>query len=447
MKKKLSFILALLSCCFLAAGLSACEKGNGAGSNSLSGGLPSSETSENPSSETSEPPSSEKEEASEGLEYTLSEDETYYVCTGVGDVSTRKIVIASTYEGLPVKEIGAGAFAEDEFITSIVLPDSVTKIGEVAFKHCTSIKTVDLGKGVQVIENTAFNSCSALTKVIYTGTVDDWVMIDFDNSPDANPISYAKKLYINEKEVTEVVLTSATKISAYAFYNCTSLTSVTIGNSVTTIGDYAFNGCTSLTSVTIGNGVTTIGDYAFYDCDNLTSIVIPDSVTTIGSYAFYSCDSLTSITVDTDNKNYTSIDGNLYSKDGTTLIQYAIGKKATKFIIPDSVTEIRWGAFSGCSGLTEITIPDSVTKIGDSAFSGCSGLTEITIPDSVTKIGWGAFHYCSSLTSVTFKDTNGWYRTSEEDYTGGSSMSVSDPAQNANYLRVDRSYYEYYYKK
>ncbi len=386
MKKKLSFILAVLSCCFLAAGLSACEKGNGAGSNSLSGGLPSSETSENPSSETSENPSSEKEEASEGLEYTLSEDETYYVCTSVGDASTRKIVIAPTYEGLPVKEIGARAFAEDEFITSIVVPDSLTKIGEWAFAGCTSIKTVDLGKGVQVIENSAFVSCSALTKVNYTGTIDDWVMIDFAD-PYANPIYYAKKLYINEKEVTEVVLTSATKISACAF-----------------------SGYDNLTSIEIPDSVTTIGYEAFFECSGLTNIEIPDSVTTIGEWAFYGCSGLTEIT------------------------------------IPDSVTTIEQYAFDECSGLTEITIPDSVTTIGQGAFHGCSGLTEITIPDSVTTIGQGAFHGCSSLTSVTFKDTNGWYSTSNEDYTGGSSISVSDPAINATYLRVDYNY-KYYYKK
>ena len=169
---------------------------------------------------------------------------------------------------------------------------------------------------------------------------------------------------------------------------------------VTSIGDRAFIECYSLTNVTIGNSVTSIGANAFNSCDSLTSIIIPGSVTSIGNGAFYNCSSLTSISVDENNQSYKSIDGNLYTKDGATLIQYAIGKTATSFVIPDSVTSIGNGAFYNCSSLTSVTIPNSVTYIGDYAFLGCSGLTSITIPDSVTSIGNSAFRGCSGLTSV-----------------------------------------------
>ena len=177
------------------------------------------------------------------------------------------------------------------------------------------------------------------------------------------------------------------------------------GLPVTTINDYVFNYCSSLTSITIPDSVTTIGEAAFYGCSSLTSMTIPDSVTTIGDRAFARCSNLTSITVDTNNQYYKSIDGNLYTKDGKTLVQYAIGKTDSSFTIPDSVASIGDSAFSNCSSLTSITTPDNVTSIGYQAFSGCSSLTSITIPDSVTSIGYQAFSGCSSLTSITFTGT------------------------------------------
>lgn len=177
------------------------------------------------------------------------------------------------------------------------------------------------------------------------------------------------------------------------------------GKPVTSIGGRAFSGCSSLTSVTIGNGVTSIGIFAFSGCSSLTSITIPDSVTSIRESAFRGCSSLTSIVVDNDNQYFTSIDGNLYNKDKTELIQYAIGKTDTSFIIPDSVTSIGDYAFFGCSGLTSVTIGNSVTSIRDSAFIDCSSLTSVTIGNSVTSIYSYAFNGCSGLTSITIPDS------------------------------------------
>ncbi|MBO4252206.1 MAG: leucine-rich repeat domain-containing protein, partial [Clostridia bacterium] len=183
------------------------------------------------------------------------------------------------------------------------------------------------------------------------------------------------------------------------------------GIPVTSIGEGAFVRYSSLTSINIPDSVTSIRNYAFSFCSRLTSIVIPDSVTSIGDEAFSDCYSLTSINVSANNMNYKSIDGNLYSKDGKTLIQYAIGKTATAFTIPDSVTSIGDWAFGGCSGLTSVTIGNSVTSIGYGAFYGCSSLTSITIPDSVTSIGDGAFYGCSSLMSINVSANNMNYKS------------------------------------
>lgn len=169
---------------------------------------------------------------------------------------------------------------------------------------------------------------------------------------------------------------------------------------VTSIGDSAFTWRESLKSIVIPDSVTSIGEGAFYGT-GITSITIPDSVTSIGYGAFSGYSRITSIIVDANNPNYQSIDGNLYTKDGKTLIQYAIGKTNTSFIIPSGVTSIGKGAFSYCYSLTSIVIPDSVTSIGDYAFYECGSFISITIPDSVTSIGNNAFEKCMSLKSIT----------------------------------------------
>jgi hypothetical protein len=180
-------------------------------------------------------------------------------------------------------------------------------------------------------------------------------------------------------------------------------TTYKIPNSVTSIGEGAFYGCTSLTSVTIPNSVTSIGKLAFYYCDSLESITIPSGVTSIENYAFYGCESLEKIEVDSNNKNYASIDGVLFDKGKTTLIRYPEGKNNTTYEIPNSVTSIGNGAFDWCTNLESITIPSGVTSIGNYAFDDCSSLIFVIIPDSVTSIGKGAFLGCESLTAVYYK--------------------------------------------
>ena len=184
-------------------------------------------------------------------------------------------------------------------------------------------------------------------------------------------------------------------IGYFAFNCCRNLTSVSIPNSVITIDDYAFYACKELTSVSIPNSVITIGDQAFMSCYKLTSVSIPNSVTKIGYGPFAYCN-LTSISVDPANPNYKSIDGVLYDKHVTKLVQFPGGKKAVS--IPNSVTSIGSEAFAGCE-LTSVSIPNSVTSIEREAFAEC-GLTSVFIPNSVTSIGDGAFWSRINLKSI-----------------------------------------------
>ena len=217
-----------------------------------------------------------------------------------------------------------------------------------------------------------------------------------------------------------------------------------------------YNG--SARQVTIPSGVTSIAESAFYLNFGITSITIPSSVTSIDEKAFVSCVSLANITVDNQNSAYSSVDGILFNKNRTVIVQYPMAKQGTSYTIPSSVTSIGVGAFA-TRNLTSITIPSSVTSIGEqafssgsltsitvdnqnsayssvdgilfnknrtvivkypaskqgtsytipssvtsiwtSAFSSCKNLTSITIPSSVTSIGYSAFHSCEKLTSIT----------------------------------------------
>ncbi len=185
--------------------------------------------------------------------------------------------------------------------------------------------------------------------------------------------------YSNRKGIKIIdIKNGVTTIGDYAFYNCSSLISITIPNSVIRIGDRAFYNCASLQSIAIPNSVTSIGNGAFYGCD-ITSINIPNSVITIGYNAFFRCNSLTRINVDIHNKAYSSVDGVLFNKSKTELVCYPAGTAGT------------------------YTIPNNVTTIGDAAFSERYRLTSVTIPDSVTKIGYGSFDRCYGLTDVYYE--------------------------------------------
>ena len=265
-----------------------------------------------------------------------------------------------------VTSIGDSVFRCCENLTSITIPNSVTSIGQEAFWGCSSLISITIPNSVTSIGDSAFFCCENLTSI----TIPEGV----------------------------------TSIGRYAFDECSSLTSITIPNSVTSIGDGAFRRCKNLTSITIPNSVTSIGDSAFWGCSSLTNITIPEGITSIGDDAFYMCSSLTSINVSENNKNYCSVDGVLFNKDKTELIQYPIKKEGTSYKIPNSVTSIGDRIFRWCENLTSITIPNSVTSIGQEAFLGCSSLTSITIPNSVTSIEKWVFAECSSLTSITIPE-------------------------------------------
>lgn len=202
-----------------------------------------------------------------------------------------------------------------------------------------------------------------------------------------------------------------TQINNSAFSGCVSLTSINIPTSVTTIGGNAFYNCASLTSIVIPDSVTSIGSWVFYNCTLLADVTMGSGVSDIGNYAFDCCSSLESFEVSSANISYKSVDGNLYSSDGTILMQYAIAKSATTFTIPDGVAAISESAFRDCENLVNVLLPEGLVAIENYAFMSCSALKNITIPDSVTSIGSQVFLGCLSLTSINVNYGNTAYKS------------------------------------
>ena len=360
------------------------------------------------------------ETASDDFVFSLNSSGDGYTLTSYNGEDT-SVVIPSSYNGLPVVEIGSYAFQNDVFIEGVYAPDSITKVGSYAFSGCSGLIVAVLENGVTSIGSAAFSGCCSLEEITipFVGAEAGKTSSDIYQYPFG--YIFGTSSYTGGTAVSQDYYGSSTSsTTSTTYYIPSSLRSVTVTGGNILYG--AFYNCSMLTSVTIGNGVTNIGEQAFYKCSGLTSVTIGDSVTSIGSAAFEDCSGLTSIYYTGDVAGWCGISGlgNIMSS-GRTL--YIDGNKVE-------------GA---------IAIPDGVQSVPSYAFRGQSGITSVVIPDSVTSIGSRAFLGCSSLTSVTFENTSGWQvsqTSSFSRYTSLSNGNLSDPSTAANYLK---STYTYYY--
>ena len=320
-----------------------------------------------------------------GNEVEAIGDSAFYGCTGLTSVEIPDSVTT----------IGGSAFQDCTGLTSVTIGnkveaigDNVTEIGDWAFYNCSNLTSVTIGNKVTSIGDSAFYECNKLATVNYKGTEEQWngIRIGSDNS---NLEEAARNYYSFKVTASEVsdTISNLTEGGSYTIIVTGVITSNTISaikgalqnnnkamvnldlshiENLIELPDYAFNDCSSLESVTIGNNVTKIGGTAFFGCTGLTSVTIGDKVESIGDSAFYGCTGLTSVE------------------------------------IPDSVTTIGGSAFQGCSSLTSVTIGNKVETIGGCAFGACSNLT--TVNYKGTEEEWGKIEIDTTnyeLTSAT----------------------------------------------
>ncbi len=312
-------------------------------------------------------------------------------------------------------------FSDCKSLTSITLPNAITKIEEELFSGCTSLENIVIPESVKSIEYDAFYKCSKLAEINIPKAITDIMTSSFDMcasltainvDPDnANYSSIDGVLFNKTQE--ELIQYPAGKTGIYnipssvltigysAFSNCLNLTEITIPSNIYKIEEYAFYNCKNITSITFLEGVRTINDGAFYGCTALTTIMLPKSLKTIGVQIVGGCTLLTNIGVNSENAYYSSVDGVLFNKDKSNLIQYPNGIIG-KYVVPSATTSIDSYAFYKCINLTGITFSNNLKSIGYSVFEDCTGLTYIEIPKSVNQILDAAFYNCKNLKTAYF---------------------------------------------
>lgn len=303
---------------------------------------------------------------------------------------------------IPNSVITIGGFSNCTNISRVVMPDSVKIIWGNSFSNCYSLTQVTLGSGLEDIKDDAFRNCYALYEICNKSS------IVLDRASDENGCI----TYYGARVITDESQSRIQNINDFIVYKGDGYVILLryIGdNDVITLP--SFDDCPQYTinsrafymndvvsKVTVPEGVTGILNYVFSECKSLTVVNLPASVSLIDRSAFNNSNALTAININSANEKYKSINGVLYSKNGTQLLCYPKSKPDTHFTIPHGVLEIASGTFDNCRNLVSVTIPDSVTKINGGAFSQCYSLSSVNIPSSVKEIGDRAFYSCDLKT-------------------------------------------------
>lgn len=367
---------------------------------------------------------------------------------------------------------------------NIVIPEKVTyegtvykvtKISSSSFYGCKKMTSISIPPSVTTIES-SFEDCKQL-KEVHISDIAAWTQIDFTFYRN-NPLRYARHLYLDDKEVKDLILPSnISKVNAYAFLGCNSLVNLVIPNNVTELGQEAFRLCDNLKTVDMGEGLSIIDYWAFNDCvslesvvisskireldqtfinsSNIKEVIIPNSVTRI-NYAFEGCTSLSSvkfgsglkslchyafkncplvsITVDSNNM-YLDSRNNCNAVIDKNINQLLLGSAST--VIPNDVISIGESAFMGNVQLTSINIPNSVRTIGHDAFNGCKNLKKIVVGNGLKSVGKKTFCNCKELTDFyCYSELNPYAYSGTFDNSYIEYATLHVPSSSIEYYRT-----------
>lgn len=333
--------------------------------------------------------------------------------------------------------IGSSAFMYSS-LESLIIPDGVKLLGDKAFASCYRLRAVKLGAGLTNISSEAFAGCSALPEIEIPANIvsigggafletDSMTKVTFADGGRLAEI--ALKAFAGSGLVSVEIPASVTALGGGAFSGCSALSAVTFGEgssltkieastfsgdsrlssvtlpeSIVYIGRGAFAGDISLTEITLPSGLVYLGDFAF-ESTGLVTVAIPKTVETFGIGAFASCHSLTDINVDAENANYIDIDGVVYDRAMTTLIEYPAGNARTSYTLADGIVTVGQYAFCGSWNLQRVTLSQTVETADEYAFYDCRSITSYTLSDVLTYIKRYAFAMNSSLWSMAMPDS------------------------------------------
>lgn len=321
---------------------------------------------------------------SHGLEFKPTEKITGeaggYVVVGVGTCNTREIRIPDTYNGLPVVGIRSWAFQDLEWLSKVVIPDSVEWIGSTAFDNCPNLERLTIPDSVTDLEAMAVRNCPKAVETVDGVTyVDKWLLrcdpsiTELNIRPDT--VGLAENAVCGGLDggfegLTSVVIPNSVRYLCNAvFENCEGLKSITLSENIREIPSRAFRWCHSLESITIPGGISQIGEEAFSDCIALADVQLPAGLERIGWGAFAGCSSLAEVE------------------------------------LPDTVTDMGLGAFSGCYAMKRLKLSSGLTVIEESTFDSCSSLEVIDIPEGVTDVQEGAFYCCAAVRELLLPES------------------------------------------